>query len=105
MALLSIIKDILDFSKLEAGKFELDVEAFSPREVLTKTTKLFMPRANEKGLEFRSEIHDAIPDMVFGHSGRFQQILVNLVWNVLKFTSDGYIGLKARVTYQRREPT
>jgi len=102
-SLLNIINDILDFSKIEAGKFALDLEPFNPKEEIEKTVRMYTPRANQKGLEFRSEIQGNLPEWVVGDSGRFQQILVNLIGNALKFTSEGHIEVKARIATQREQ--
>jgi len=92
-SLLAIVNDILDISKIEAGKLSIDAVPFSPRrEVETALGPLFL-RAREKRLETRLEIAGDVPEMVLGDAVRFRQVLVNLVFNALKFTDKGSISV------------
>ncbi|MBI3409440.1 MAG: response regulator [Planctomycetes bacterium] len=90
-ALLTIVNDLLDFSKIEAGKFDLDPIAFDPRETIGDTVRTLAIRADQKGLELACEILPEVPETLIGDTGRLQQILVNLVGNAIKFTSDGEV--------------
>ena len=93
-SLLSIINDILDCSKLEAGKLELESSTFNLRETVEEATKLFAIDAREKGLDFRCEVHPAVPESLAGDANRLRQVLVNLLGNALKFTQSGEVVLR-----------
>src|SRR5262249_1077066 len=80
-ALLSVINEILDSSKIEAGKFDLDPVDFCLRDSFADTLKLLAVRAHKKGLELACDIRPEVPDGLIGDSGRLRQILVNLVGN------------------------
>jgi two-component system, sensor histidine kinase and response regulator len=90
-SLLSIINDILDFSKIEAGKLELESIPFDLRESLGETMKALGIRAHQKGLELIYEVQSEVPEAVAGDPGRIRQILINLVGNAIKFTSQGEV--------------
>ncbi len=89
--LLVILNDILDFSKIEAGKLELVSEEFSLRSELDQTMKTMGIGAHEKGLELTLVISPDTPDRIIGDSYRLQQVLINLISNAIKFTSEGEI--------------
>lgn len=89
-----IINNILDFSKLEAGKFQLDETPFSFYGFMEKMEKNFTALAVRKGLRFMMNIADNVPDKVIGDELRLTQILNNLVSNAIKFTSYGYVGIE-----------
>ncbi len=91
--LLSVINDVLDFSKIESGRFELERAPFNPRLELAAITKFVAFRANHKGLAFDCEIDPSTPDMLIGDSVRLRQILMNLLGNAVKFTNEGEISL------------
>ena len=95
-SLLTVINDILDFSKMEAGKIDLDVMDFNLRDSLETTLKTLALRAHEKGLELLCEVAPEVPDAVRGDSDRLRQIVVNLVGNAIKFTSEGEVALGVR---------
>ncbi|HXU22567.1 MAG TPA: response regulator, partial [Tepidiformaceae bacterium] len=98
-ALLTVIDDILDFSKLEAGKMSMTVEDFDLRTVVEEVGDLLAPSAHKKGLEFTfSMIPPDFPSAVRGDPGRLRQVLVNLVGNALKFTETGEIGIGATIS-------
>ena len=88
-ALLVILNDILDASKIEAGRLALDRVSFSLRDTVEDATKMFAPRADEKHLELAVRIGPDVPDALIGDPGRLRQVLVNLVGNAVKFTSAG----------------
>ena len=103
-ALLTVIDDILDFSKLEAGKMRMEVEDFDLRTVIEEVGDLLAPSAHRKGLEFTlSMIPPDFPAAVRGDAGRLRQVLVNLVGNALKFTEQGEIGVGATVSSESAE--
>ncbi|ABS65193.1 PAS/PAC sensor hybrid histidine kinase [Parvibaculum lavamentivorans DS-1] len=93
-ALLNIINDILDYSKIEAGKVTLDEAAFDPRNVLESVAELLAPRAFDKGLEIVTEISPSVPRMLMGDEARIRQILLNLAGNAIKFTGRGGVALR-----------
>lgn len=92
-ALLTIINDILDLSKMEAGRLELVEASFSLREMVEGAAELLALRAEEKGLELICHIDSSVPSHVRGDAGRLRQILVNLGGNAIKFTANGEIGI------------
>jgi CheY-like chemotaxis protein/HPt (histidine-containing phosphotransfer) domain-containing protein len=93
-ALLSLINDILDFSRIEAGKLSLETLEFNLRTAMEDTIDLMAVRAQEKGLEFICIIEPGVPSYLRGDPGRLRQILINLVGNAVKFTSEGEVSLR-----------
>ncbi len=89
--LLSITNDILDFSKLEAGKLRLDIETFQLQEMIDEVLNMFATLAERKGLELMQDIAVDVPLNLKGDAGKIRQILVNLVSNAIKFTTDGQV--------------
>jgi PAS domain S-box-containing protein len=89
--LLSLINDILDYSKIEAGQMELECAGFDLHEIVENIGMWFSSRAASKGLELVCAIHPGVPKRLMGDSGRLQQILTNLVGNALKFTEQGAV--------------
>ncbi|PZA13409.1 hybrid sensor histidine kinase/response regulator [Rhodopseudomonas palustris] len=89
--LLQILDDILDFSKLEAGRLSLEPIPFAPRSIVDNTLSVISPRAVAKGLVIRQETRGEIPEALTGDAGRIRQILLNLLSNAVKFTSTGEI--------------
>jgi PAS domain S-box-containing protein len=90
-ALLVVINDILDFSKVEAGKLDFDPQIFALREGLSDTLKSLAQRADLKGLELVCRVAPETPDYLIGDLGRIRQVLVNLVGNAIKFTTNGKV--------------
>ncbi len=90
-ALLALLNDILDFSKIEAGKLELDHAPMKLRDTLGLTLHTLAARAAEKGVELAVHILPEVPDHLIGDAGRLRQVVVNLVGNAIKFTSEGEI--------------
>jgi two-component system sensor histidine kinase/response regulator len=95
-SLLVVINDILDFSKMEAGKIELDEENFNLRDSLEVTLRTLALRAHEKGLELLCEVAPEVPDAIRGDSNRLRQIVINLIGNAVKFTSEGEVALHVK---------
>ena len=91
--LLSVINDVLDFSKVEAGRIELERVEFDLSDVVEGTVSIAAVRAKAKGLELRTRIHDDVPKYLTGDPARLRQILMNLLGNATKFTSHGEITL------------
>ena len=94
-ALHSLINDLLDLSKIEAGHFELDLAAFSLHQLLERMAALMQPRAQEKGLSLKLELAPGLPDGVWGDRKRLEQGLLNLLGNAIKFTTQGGVRLHA----------
>ncbi len=99
-ALLVLINDLLDFSKIEAGKFTLDPIDFDVRECVGETLKALALRANAKYLELACDIGPEVHEHLVGDPVRLRQILINLVGNAIKFTSQGEIVVRARLEAQ-----
>ncbi|QQS04143.1 MAG: PAS domain S-box protein [Fibrobacterota bacterium] len=99
-SLMEIVNDILDISKIEAGKFSLDPVDFSLHTLLEAFAQEFKLRARARSLTFQLEIHPDVSDRIWGDAGRLRQILTNLVGNALKFTSAG--GAHVEVGLRRR---
>jgi len=96
-SLLNVINDILDFSKIEAGKIDLDEIPFDLQECIGGALKTLALRADEKQLELLCEVSPEVPEMVLGDGGRLRQVLINLLGNALKFTTDGEVALRVIV--------
>ncbi len=92
-SLLTVINGILDFSKMEAGKLELDRSAFNLHESLEETVRTFGVRAGEKRLELVCDIRSDVPQRVVGDPTRLRQVIVNLLGNAIKFTDRGEVVL------------
>ncbi len=96
--LLVIINDILDLSKLQAGKMEFERAPFRLREVTNHVMEIMRFKAEAKGLKLIIDIDESAPDVVIGDSTRLNQILVNLMGNAIKFTEQGSVTLAASAT-------
>ncbi|MCG8617954.1 MAG: response regulator [Desulfobacterales bacterium] len=101
-ALLAIINDILDHSKIDAGKMELESIEFNLRPLLEDIADLTAVRVYEKGLEYCTIIHPQTPSYLIGDPGRLRQVLLNLISNAVKFTHQGEIVVETRVTHETR---
>ena len=95
-ALLRILDDALDFSRLEAGRVQIEKSRFSPREMLKSIRALLVQRASEKELKLHIVVDDGIPEHLEGDAGRLRQVLLNLVGNGIKFTERGCVTLGLR---------
>jgi signal transduction histidine kinase/CheY-like chemotaxis protein/HPt (histidine-containing phosphotransfer) domain-containing protein len=102
-SLLGLINDVLDLSKLEAGRLELEAVPFQLRDRLFETLKTLAVRAHRKGLELVCRVAPDVPDFLTGDIARLRQIVVNLVGNAVKFTEHGEVVVE--VTSPRRTPT
>ncbi len=93
-ALLDIINEILDLSKIEAGRLELEPVDFDPKKLVEDAVQLLMEPARRKSVALSHEISDGIPSVVRGDSLRLRQILVNLIGNAIKFTEKGNVSVQ-----------
>ncbi|HEX8374470.1 MAG TPA: ATP-binding protein, partial [Geminicoccaceae bacterium] len=91
--LLSVVNDILDFSRIEAGRLELERVDFSVPGLLEEVRSLLAPQARERGLELRFELDEHSPPIGVGDPTRLRQVLLNLVGNALKFTHEGGVAV------------
>lgn len=96
-ALLNVINDLLDYSKINAGKFDLDPVEFSIRDTFSNTLKTLALHAHAKGLELACDIRPDVPAQLIGDPNRLRQIMVNLVGNAIKFTGQGEVVIRVRV--------
>ncbi|MEM1206226.1 MAG: ATP-binding protein [Acidobacteriota bacterium] len=94
-ALLSILNDILDYSKIEAHKVALEERPFDLRTTVSDVVRLFSAQANAKGTTLDPVLPAEIPDLLLGDPHRIRQILVNLVGNAVKFTAEGQVTVSA----------
>lgn len=92
--LLALINDILDLSKIEAGQMDINAEPVSFRRLASDMTRMFEPLAGEKGLTFRVEADETLPDLFDSDRQRLEQVLKNLLSNALKFTESGSVVLR-----------
>lgn len=102
-SLLTLINDILDFSKIEAGKLELDSRWFDLREQLGDTLRTLALRAHEKQLDLVCNIDPRLPSTVLGDADRLRQVVVNLVGNAIKFTSEGFVAFDVQCLERNSE--
>jgi len=96
-ALMTIINDILDVSKIEARRLTLEHVPFAVRDTIEDSVKLLAPRAHQKGLELSCRIAPDVPATLAGDPGRLRQVLINLVGNAIKFTDSGEVGVEVTV--------
>jgi len=89
--LLSLINDILDLAKLEAGKIHIEKNAISTRLLAERVVTLLSQQAENKGIEFKAEFEENMPDNILGDELRLRQILINLCTNAIKFTQTGSV--------------
>ena len=93
-SLLSIINNILDCSKIEAGKLDLEIIDFDLRLAMDEVTDLVAIESQKKGLEYVALVHPEVPSLLCGDPGRLRQILINLVSNAIKFTEEGEVSVR-----------
>ncbi len=95
-ALLSLLNDILDVSKIEAGRLELENTSFSLEDLVHSTIRLFGAKAREKGLDLRVDLNSSACGTFMGDPARLRQVLMNLISNAIKFTHQGEVALQVR---------
>ena len=104
-ALLGLIDDILDFSKIEAGKLDISKEPFSLRTCVAQAVQLVAPQASAKGLLLMSTVAEDVPDHVRGDEMRVRQIILNLLFNAVKFTDNGSVKLHLALARRQAAPS
>src|SRR5262249_30060098 len=92
-ALLSLIEELLDYSKIEAGKIDLEQRPFNLTALIEDITELLAPRAQAKNLEIAAYVDERLPLDVVGDAARLRQVLLNLAGNAIKFTAQGGVAL------------
>ena len=98
--LLSLINDILDISKIKSGKMEIVNTSYETGELFSEIVNMIWIKAKEKGLEFKLQVDSSIPSMLCGDEVRIKQILINLLNNAVKYTSEGSVTLSVRCERQ-----
>jgi signal transduction histidine kinase/CheY-like chemotaxis protein/HPt (histidine-containing phosphotransfer) domain-containing protein len=105
--LLAVINDVLDFSKIESGKLDLEIEPVSVRGAVEEACDIAAPRAREKGLELIVDVPEqgpgAVPLAILGDVTRIRQVLINLINNAVKFTAKGEVSVHVRKTGERED--
>jgi CheY-like chemotaxis protein len=96
--LLTLINDVLDFSKIESGNMELEQVPFDLRRCIEETLEMLAPRAREKHLDLAAEIESTVPAAIIGDAVRLRQVITNLVGNAVKFTEKGEVVTEVRAT-------
>lgn len=99
-SLLNIIDDILDISKIEAGTLQLSPDIFEVRSSVDKAMLTFQSEAVDKGLVFKWKVDDRVPEFLFGDFNKIRQVIINLVGNAIKYTSDGYVRFTVTASKQ-----
>jgi signal transduction histidine kinase/CheY-like chemotaxis protein len=95
--LLSMINDVLDISKIEAGRMDIKKESIDLPQLVADISDMFRLQCNEKALSFSLTIDDDVPTYVFSDPGKIRQILVNLIGNAVKYTSTGSISVSVQI--------
>ena len=95
--LLNILNDILDYSKIESGKFELENHPFNLRKCVEETLDLIAAKATEKKLDLVYDMDERVPGIIVGDNNRLRQILLNLLSNAIKFTDQGEVFLEIKL--------
>jgi signal transduction histidine kinase/ActR/RegA family two-component response regulator/streptogramin lyase len=102
-SLLSLLNEILDFSKIDAGRLELESLAFAPAECVREAIQTLAGTAQQKGLEIHHSIAADVPDTILGDPTRLRQVLLNLIGNAVKFTEQGRIHVQLDVEEARAD--
>ncbi|NHN30379.1 GAF domain-containing hybrid sensor histidine kinase/response regulator [Paenibacillus agricola] len=102
-ALISILDNLLEYSKIESGNMELDILPFEVLFCVNQVSALFNAKALEKGIELIVEVNDAVPSILFGDENKIRQILINLLGNSVKFTQKGSITLSVDLISTEKE--
>ena len=102
--LLELINDILDLSKVESGRLELENVAYAPHEIVHEVIQVLQVKAAEKGIALKADLTEPLPAIVHGDPQRLRQILTNLVGNGIKFTQDGEVAVSMRLSQRPEGP-
>ena len=102
--LLTVVEDVLEMSRIEAGRLVLQERDFDPRALLGHIEEMLRLRAEEKGLRFFVERVDSLPHLLHADEGKIRQVLINLVGNALKFTTEGSVTLSLGWTLAQEPP-
>src|SRR6202040_2678056 len=102
-SLLALLNDILDFSKIEAGKLDFETIDFRLRDTLDDTIRSLGVRAQQKGLELACHVLPDVPDGLQGDPTRIRQIVINLLGNAIKFTSEGEVVIRVQIQYESED--
>ncbi len=97
-SMMSLLNDILDFEKIERGSMELEIVNFDLHQLVKDVSVLMSGHAAQKNIDLRTEMHDSVPKIVSGDPTRLRQVLLNLINNGIKFTSEGHVTLKINNT-------
>jgi signal transduction histidine kinase/DNA-binding response OmpR family regulator len=103
--LLTLVNDILDLTKIEAGQMDYEQAQFSPHQVIAEVMSVMRARAHGKGLALDYHWYGSIPEFITSDSARFRQLLLNLIGNAIKFTERGGVQAVARLDAERGELT
>ncbi len=103
--LLTLVNDILDLTKIEAGQMDYEQMRFSPHQIIAEVMSFMRVRAQEKGLALDYHWYGAIPETITSDPARFRQLLLNLMGNAIKFTERGAVQAVARLDVDRAELT
>jgi len=102
--LLALINNLLDFSKVESGKLDLERTSFEPAVIVQRALETMQVAARKKGLQLSHHIKEGVPPRVVGDPSRLQQILLNLIGNAIKFTASGEISVLIEADPNARDP-
>lgn len=97
-ALLNVVNDVLDYSKLEAGAMALAAQPFDIRTLVHETAEIVLGQIEEKGLSYAEDVGEDVPAVLIGDAARLRQVLLNLVGNAVKFTDHGGVSVTVRST-------
>ena len=97
--LLNLINDVLDFSKIESGNFEVEEKEYSVTELVTLCGNLLEKRAAEKRLKISLDVDPGMPSKLIGDEGKIEQVLINLITNAVKYTNEGYVRISVTGDY------
>ncbi|XP_073140647.1 histidine kinase 4 isoform X2 [Henckelia pumila] len=101
-SLITLINEVLDRAKIEAGKLELEAVPFDVRLILDDVLSLFSEKCRQKGIELAVFVSEEVPEIVVGDPGRFRQVITNLVGNSVKFTEQGHIFVRVHLAEQSK---
>ena len=94
--LLTVINDILDLTKIEAGHSTIEIDAINPLQILLEVESLLRPRAEGKGVRYDTRLESSIPPLIYTDGTRLKQVILNLVGNAVKFTAAGFVQVRVR---------